>query len=675
MNYLECFVCIENFNTKDLRPIVLPCGHTLCLRCLTNVIRDSRKCPYSCPKSNELSQNIEIFPSNINIVQYLETVQLFCSNHKDIIAKFLNLSKVEAYCNECAQESSNLIESENFKASLENELAKYVNEPISDKCKQMIAKCNTLSNIDKFELLRKIVSGLNRLVCDSHGDQDAVAFELIAKKLLCTDCKNQSSGVIKPLTNKGLIDDLISKIMWTQRSNPVINPSVLQTPSHLSHLSLISLIIILKSMKSEPSLSFSQANCQRCKKKYSSQNLPYVFPCSGIHTICSECLQGKKIACPVDQNLKVSKKDIEPFFSKHNQVPTCSECKFPYNLNSKLPRELPCGHLFCMSCLSSIKLNPICFICSKSFAENIKCLPSNQFLIETIKKSVVYCSRHPNQVSQFVNKNSLQAFCGKCKVQIDARSCVRLENRNESVLSEWIEMQGEDLNDLIGVCTVQKILDRIREIRGLAGDSTVRSLVPDGRVVEDRPHPAWTSSQAFVFRFFSVMPPNKQTPEFQFITKPWIIDSSHKQVETLSFRASQDIGLTGIICGQVINSTQARIDMVKVFKGNSISSKELEIYSSAEDSSLVFDMDQGFNYQNIAFRNSVLLKADNFYSILIRVKGEGVMLGRGNPFDLKTEICGSDGTKFDFYETEDIGDYFINGQHRLTGPILGLVYQ
>ena len=675
MNYLECFVCIENFNTKDLRPMVLPCGHTLCLRCLTNVIRDTRKCPYNCPSSNDLSQIIESFPSNINIVQYLETVQLFCSNHKDTIARFLNLSKVEAYCNECAQELSNLIESENFKSSLENELAKYINEPISDICKQMILKCNSLSNTDKFELLKKIVSGLNRVVCDTHGDQDAVAFEFIAKKLLCPDCKNQSSGIIKSITNKSLIDDLISKIMWIQRSSPMPNPPALQTPSKLSQLSLISLITSLKSMKPEPVFALSEAICPRCFNRYNDQNLPYVFPCPGIHTICFDCLKGKKIVCPVDQNLKISIKDIEPFFSKYNQVPMCSECKLPFNLSSKIPRELPCGHLFCMRCLLTNKSKPNCFKCMKSFVEKVKCLPSNQFLIEIIKKSVVYCSRHPNHVADFVIRKTLQACCAKCKVQADPGTCAKLQNRNGSFISELIEMQGEELEELVGENSAQGILDYMRKIRGLDEDLTGRSLVPDGRVLQDKAHPTWNLNQAFIFRFFSVMPTKKQVPEFQFITKPWIIDSSHKQVETVSFRANQDIGLTGIIFGQVINAAQARIDMVKVFKGNSLSLKESEIYSSPEDSSLVFDLDPGFHYQNIALRSSVQIRADNVYSILIRVKGEGVMLGRGNPFDLKTDLWGSDGTRFEFYETEDIGDYFINGQHRLTGPILGLVYQ
>ncbi|CAL4226790.1 unnamed protein product, partial [Meganyctiphanes norvegica] len=71
MEGLECKVCYRAYNTSDLRPKVLPCGHTFCSGCLTEYIKHDRlTCP-GCRKRHNCIAATQL-PINYLVEELLE---------------------------------------------------------------------------------------------------------------------------------------------------------------------------------------------------------------------------------------------------------------------------------------------------------------------------------------------------------------------------------------------------------------------------------------------------------------------------------------------------------------------------------------------------------------------------------------------------------------------------
>ncbi|XP_052133654.1 roquin-2-like [Frankliniella occidentalis] len=66
---LLCDICSQNFDLTLCRPKVLPCGHTICKRCLHNPALE-KKCP-TCRK--DLTVGPEDHPDNVFIIRMIES--------------------------------------------------------------------------------------------------------------------------------------------------------------------------------------------------------------------------------------------------------------------------------------------------------------------------------------------------------------------------------------------------------------------------------------------------------------------------------------------------------------------------------------------------------------------------------------------------------------------------
>ena len=62
---LCCVVCLEDYEADDsLIPRLLPCSHTLCERCVNDLIKDNKlMCP-ECRKKHEATKGEKSFPQN-----------------------------------------------------------------------------------------------------------------------------------------------------------------------------------------------------------------------------------------------------------------------------------------------------------------------------------------------------------------------------------------------------------------------------------------------------------------------------------------------------------------------------------------------------------------------------------------------------------------------------------
>jgi hypothetical protein len=81
-----CGICAEKFNEKDKQPKILKCGHTICVKCLNKINKQSDfKCPY-CKLSIDKSY-IAVAPTNFAILSLLDStndndVNKNCTIHK-----------------------------------------------------------------------------------------------------------------------------------------------------------------------------------------------------------------------------------------------------------------------------------------------------------------------------------------------------------------------------------------------------------------------------------------------------------------------------------------------------------------------------------------------------------------------------------------------------------------
>ncbi|CAL4065181.1 unnamed protein product [Meganyctiphanes norvegica] len=116
MDALECSICLHNFDDKQHRPRVLPCGHSICSYCIdTTITAGSRRCP-TCRTPHNVTQSTHLvinFSLEEAALQKLsiESVERFqdsnasitnmCQIHSGVPLHFIcTLHKVEI-CHSC----------------------------------------------------------------------------------------------------------------------------------------------------------------------------------------------------------------------------------------------------------------------------------------------------------------------------------------------------------------------------------------------------------------------------------------------------------------------------------------------------------------------------------------------------------------------------------------------
>lgn len=726
MNIWKCEQCNEYFNTKQRVPRFLMCGHTFCSVCLRSLFQNgSIACPTD-QQSFSLYNSTENIAINQSIFTCLKYSELFCSFHEESLAVRINLQKAEAYCENCLMNDSSPIYYEDLKELLVKALENYLSLPgISEEYKKIIVeKCTrnerkVVTNMERLELLQKLEFMSITIFCDKHESKKAKFMNFISKEVLCESCINGDEQNFESMLNENFYNIFIKKILWVRRSVNKLESILNCEYNELFSKSLKSLIIGYKSLPSsliQAPVILIDIKCKACGSVFSSENEPWIFPCIGGHTICSNCVSGKElINCPYcpfrTPEYHISTLDL--FFSFENRVPYCPVCKSPYNLKENIPKELPCGHIICLKCLKLHYLNVCpkvnkCISCSSSI-NNLKCLPNCKLLTSQVKKTLIFCSKHRNRTAISIEVLTLRSWCSECESNcLKSLSLFRIHEEKITLgnfllttfaqnlklpffLSKYSESQFKTLSS-------QEMLDEIRACKEPQTKLNLLSNVPKGREIVD---PEYSNNKCLLLRFMSLMPPLCHDPAFDYISRPWRVECDKNQVEAVSFKSNRNIKLEGLIISQGIYNTLISIEILEIIAGQSLENtndikfsykipvdlnrhqynnlKKIDnLNLEANKQGLHLEFLPNSNENEIAFAHlgtSVSLAAGEHYSILIKLKGEKVVLYKGNPFDLKEELWGSDGTLFHFSPITSRGGYYIEGQHSLAGPILGLIYE
>ena len=307
---------------------------------------------------------------------------------------------------------------------------------------------------------------------------------------------------------------------------------------------------------------------------------------------------------------------------------------------------------------------------------NICSLRNNDFFLSLVMKNAIYCSIHKNKIANYLVLGTLEAMCEKCKNEIPDEK-IQLNNPKISVSNilnetfvkrsknpEFLEKINTKTIEQFSILTNQEKVDKIKEGIKPERRDTLRSVSPKGRPIAEIDT---IGNSSFLYRFMSVVPPFDFNEEFIFMLKPWVLDCEKSQVEALVFSCNNHVQLCGVGIGQALNMYETSTESIEIRNGKSL----------LENPVWVDEKKYQFNHrgeiQDIIFNKPFDVSPGHYYNIKIKLKGE--LLFRGNPFDLKEIQVGSDGTVFEFSEPENVGDYFVNGQHDINGPIIKLIYQ
>ena len=67
----DCPICLEDYDSKNRRPMVMECGHSICYFCLGSVLRtNTKKCPFD---KKELLMNLNQYPVNWSYLEILNS--------------------------------------------------------------------------------------------------------------------------------------------------------------------------------------------------------------------------------------------------------------------------------------------------------------------------------------------------------------------------------------------------------------------------------------------------------------------------------------------------------------------------------------------------------------------------------------------------------------------------
>ena len=98
----------------------------------------------------------------------------------------------------------------------------------------------------------------------------------------------------------------------------------------------------------------------------------------------------------------------------------CGICFHRYNETDRLPLSLPCGHVFCKSCIKSLSFQACqCPIDKHKFPASLETLPCCFAIFTSLPKSNlgVSCSRHLKKKVKFMCKIHSKYLCTECVLE------------------------------------------------------------------------------------------------------------------------------------------------------------------------------------------------------------------------------------------------------------------
>eukprot|EP00347_Sterkiella_histriomuscorum_P002136 403369332 len=169
---LQCLNCSNSYNLDTQIPILMDCGHEICLDCYRNKLPQRQDGAFLCCfDNNHETKRRKIPMQNIRVIdkiKSLDVLRLACDKHNDLYSEYYCTQCDQIVCNMCRQLDHQFHNDNSFyKVNPEN-FKKYLNfiNPLFDSQIEMITSLKTKFNIliDKSQILssKDFISMMNQ---------------------------------------------------------------------------------------------------------------------------------------------------------------------------------------------------------------------------------------------------------------------------------------------------------------------------------------------------------------------------------------------------------------------------------------------------------------------------------------------------------------------------------
>ena len=85
-NAFDCQVCLDSYNDKENKPMVMVCGHTTCKSCVSEIFKRNILEPLKCPICRSIQPYVapDDVPINYGLMNVLQDRQYQCSTHPNV---------------------------------------------------------------------------------------------------------------------------------------------------------------------------------------------------------------------------------------------------------------------------------------------------------------------------------------------------------------------------------------------------------------------------------------------------------------------------------------------------------------------------------------------------------------------------------------------------------------
>lgn len=645
----ECSICLNPFSSRKI-PKSLNCGHTYCSDCIDDLIQNNRKtCPFCL-------REIQIDSISINYALKDQIVfnEIFCIKHIDLEATHFSIKTFNAYCLECAANSSGLELIEASFADIGNmmlrkgfEIEHVQKDKLNDVTREKLARLSFMCNKEKIKILKQVIQNIEGIKCKVH-DREGVYIDLDSGSVLCDCCEGKNDKFLIKSSN---IEEVLNQKI--RRTAEVIDSifitkdikSCLIDLQNLQTNEKIQVIAQLVQMTGKGRSNLLNGLCDRCGQEFSFPGcMPFKLPCTGAHFVCEICAK-VKANCPIDgKSFR-----FETLEKEKMKMPFCYVCREGLD-KDLIPYVLSCGAVTCERCIPGL-----CGFCGLNHVLDGKKI--SKFSIQLSEHISIKCSYH-NKPSTHFNPQNNSLSCPLCPPN------PRSQNLLDFDLEAYLISECQKLAKQLGSKMTQSLINALSTINS----SSIKHKFELFHLLKSltSPSPTPGSSPGFLvppyignfkyFQRFNSLLPTPNGPRGN--TKPWFINRKENQVEVLAFKVSRRISLIGVSITCPVDGAVGAIEFIDLYED------ERKLENCCKIKNICGTV------EDVLFESRKTLNPNVNYHLVFKIEADFVY--KGNPLD-RNRCQGIDGTIFEVLESKMKG-IFTNGQSHISGPLIRIIY-
>ena len=320
---LECLICRFSYSSKNRRPQVLPCGHSLCSTCIQNYVEQDGK--IQCPYDQIIwpANNITDFPTNHYLLELVGESEITCTRHSSEPASWFSKLHLQALCGKyCTpHDDSDLWTIPVDGPKIRNYLSEQLNQVPSDFpfTESSLSAKRSPDNVTLDQLLMTVL-WTKVPSCHCSPPSPGKYVDMTTLTVYCNNCKEEWVQAEELLITSDFNDKVVKVIFealkWVHfyhlKAEHISFFSAGTQVGNYAQKDLFAIGQEIMSFRGKNKLETSEypemVYCPGCSEQVSKQELRMrQLPCANaIHAVCEQCLDKQRdrsiCICPIDHN-------------------------------------------------------------------------------------------------------------------------------------------------------------------------------------------------------------------------------------------------------------------------------------------------------------------------------------------------------------------------------------